>query len=153
MQNINLNFDEGLKSFTINGDESRVVWFNPADPDLLPRYYKALEIIKTAADDIPDGIRLDSAGNLSGENAGLEEAAKALVTVNGVIREALSLMFNTDVYDVVFAGKSPFCLVSGGRFLFEAFMEALQPVLRKETEAYAEASGKRVDKYLKGYRK
>ena len=28
-----LNFDEGIKSFAINGDESRVIRFNPADPD------------------------------------------------------------------------------------------------------------------------
>lgn len=43
-----LKFDEGLKSFAINDDESRVIRFNPADPDMLPRYYKALEMIKAA---------------------------------------------------------------------------------------------------------
>lgn len=34
----NLSFDEGLKSYKINGDSNRVLRFNPGDINILPRY-------------------------------------------------------------------------------------------------------------------
>ena len=32
-----INFSDNLKSFSINGDENRVIRFNPADPNILVR--------------------------------------------------------------------------------------------------------------------
>ena len=33
----NLSFDDGYKSFTVNGDPNRVIRFNPADPEIINR--------------------------------------------------------------------------------------------------------------------
>ena len=147
-----LKFDEGLKSFAINDDESRVIRFNPADPDMLPRYYKALEMIKAANSSLLKDVRLSATGE-PGDGEDMAAAAQALEDVDGVIHQALNLMFNADVYDTVFAGQSPFCIVHGGKYLIEAFMESLQPVLESEIRAYQKASEKRMSKYLKGYQK
>lgn len=147
-----LKFDEGLKSFAINDDESRVIRFNPADPDMLPRYYKALEMIEAANSSLLKDVRLSAAGE-PGDGEDVAVAAQALEEMNDVIRQALNLMFNADVYDTVFAGQSPFCIVRGGKYLVEAFMESLQPVLETEIKAYQKASEKRMSKYLKGYQK
>lgn len=143
------NFDDGLKSFAINGDESRVIRFNPADPDLIPRYYKALELIRSAADGLGEVIP-----EKQGEaEVDLERSVRAIEEMNGVIREALKLMFNTDVYDTVFSGQSPFSMIRGGKYLIEAFMESLLPVLETEIREYKNASEKRMEKYLRGYQK
>ena len=34
----NLSFDEGLKSYKINGDPNRILRFNPGDVNILTRY-------------------------------------------------------------------------------------------------------------------
>lgn len=147
-----INFDDGLKSFAINGDESRVIRFNPADPDMMTRYYKALQMLKEAKGSLLTDVDLDAEGKLSEEDK-LGEASRGLEEMNGVIRKAMNLMFNADVYDTIFGGQSPFCIVRGNKYLFEAFMESLQPVLESEIKAYQKASEKRMDKYLKGYKK
>ena len=146
-----LNFDEGIKSFAINGDESRVIRFNPADPDMMTRYYKAFQMLKEAKGSLLSDVNLDAEGKLSEEDK-LGEGSRALEETNSLIRKAMNLMFNSDVYDTIFAGQSPFCIVRG-KYLFEAFMDTLQPVLESEIEAYQKASMKRMNKYLKEYHK
>ncbi|RGO69271.1 hypothetical protein DXB08_21675 [Hungatella hathewayi] len=146
-----INFDDGLKSFAINGDEKRVIRFNPADPDMMTRYYKALQMLKEAKGSLLSDVNLDTEGNLSKEDK-LGEASRALEETNSLIRKAMNLMFNSDVYDTIFASQSPFCIVRG-KYLFEAFMESLQPVLESEIKAYQKASEKRMNKYLKEYHK
>ncbi len=149
-----INFDDGLKSFSINDDESRVIRFNPGDPDLIVRYNRALKMIETVSSEKLSGIKLNAKGAIleSGE-LGWDEAASALEKVNLVIRDALKVMFNADVYDIVFAGLSPFAGASDGRFVFETFMEAIKPVLEGGIAEYKAASEKRMNKYLKGYTK
>lgn len=146
-----INFDDGLKSFAINGDENRVIRFNPADPDMMTRYYKALQMLKDAKGSLLSDVNLDKEGNLPEEDK-LGEASRALEETNSLIRKAMNLMFNSDVYDTIFAGQSPFCIVRG-KYLFEAFMESLQPVLESEIKAYQKAGEKRMNKYLKEYHK
>ena len=146
-----INFDDGLKSFAINGDENRVIRFNPADPDMMTRYYIALQMLKDAKGSLLSDVNLDKEGNLPEEDK-LGEASRALEETNSLIRKAMNLMFNSDVYDTIFAGQSPFCIVRG-KYLFEAFMESLQPVLESAIKAYQKASEKRMNKYLKDYHK
>lgn len=146
-----INFDDGLKSFAINGDENRVIRFNPADPDMMTRYYKALQMLKGAKGNLLSDVNLDKEGNLPEEDK-LGEASRALEETNSLIRKAMNLMFNSDVYDTIFADQSPFCIVRG-KYLFEAFMESLQPVLESEIKAYQKAGKKRMNKYLKEYHK
>lgn len=145
-----LNFDDGLKSFAINGDESRVIRFNPADPGLIERYQEALQLIEAAQNDLTKDLPLNPNGTPTG---GTEENVRIVKEVGGVIREALKLMFNSDVYDTVFAGQSPLAATTGGKYLFEVFMESLLPIFEKEIKEYQKNSKKRMDKYLGGYGK
>ena len=80
-----LNFDEGIKSFAINGDESRVIRFNPADPDMMTRYYKALQMLKEAKGSLLSDVNLDAEGKLSEEDK-LGEGSRALEETNSLIR-------------------------------------------------------------------
>ena len=149
-----LKFDDGLKSFAINGDESRVIRFNPGDPDLIIRYEKAKKKIQSVSTEKLAAVKLDGNGNLanSKDDEGLGEAAQALEMVNQTIRDALKELFNADVYDTVFAGMSPFAAASDGRVIFETFMDAVKPILESGIAEYRAASEKRMEKYTKGYK-
>lgn len=146
-----LNFDDGLKSFSINGDESRVIRFNPGDPDLIIRYNEAKKMLRNANTRKLAEVKLDGNGNLQ-KDGDFEDAAQALEETNKVIRDALKLFFKADVYDTVFAGSSPFAGTADGRFVFEAFMDAVKPVLESGIAEYRAASEKRMEKYTKGYK-
>lgn len=149
-----LNFDDGLKSFAINGDESRVIRFNPADPDLIIRYDKARKRIAGISTEKLSAVKLDGRGQLLNkeDEDGYDEAVEALKEVNQTIREALKDLFIADVYDIVFAGMSPFAGATDGRFVFETFMEAVKPILENGISEYRAASEKRMEKYTKGYK-
>lgn len=147
----NLRFDDGCQSFTINGDKERVIRFNPGDVNLIKRCNTALKNIMAAKEGIPD-IALDPDGNM--ERDGLDLAASALQGIDDVIRENVNTMFDGDVYDTVFGGQSPFCIVGKeGKYLFEAFMDSVIPFIQAAAKEAREASAARVDKYTKGYKK
>lgn len=141
-----LNFDDGYKSFAINNDESRVIRFNPSDPNQIQRYDEALKKIMAAKDKIGEDIQLTPDGSVKAAND-LEFAAKVLRDADNVVRESLNYMFNSDVYDVVFAGQSPFCMIKG-RFLLEHFLSAVGPVITQSSKEAAAASERRMGKYL-----
>ena len=148
-----LNFDDGLKSFAIYGDESRVIRFNPRDPDLIIRYNEAKKMLQNMNTEKLAEIKLDTNGNIQKDAYDdFEDAAQALKETNNVIRDALKLIFSTDVYDTVFAGRSPFAGADDGRFVFETFMDAVRPVLESGIAEYRAASEKRMEKYTKGYK-
>ena len=148
-----LNFDDGLKSFAINGDEKRVIRFNPADPDLLVRYNKARMMLQDARTETLKNVKLDAHGQVQSDSEDeLARGAQAMEDVNSLIRSALKMMFNSDVYDTVFAGQSPFSWV-GDKFLFDAFMDSVKPVLEAGIAECQKASHERMARYTRGYLK
>lgn len=150
--NNNLSFDDGLTSFTINGDKNRVIRFNPGDPNLLQRYYQAIKNIDTVKAKIGDDIILTPTGEAEEtDDAGM--VAAALKEVDNVIRENLNFMLDADVYDTIFGNQSPLCIVGKGEYLFEAVLNCIGPIIKDAVSAAAAASEKRKNKYLKGFKK
>ena len=79
-----------------------------------------------------------------------ELASNELEKFNVFIWAQLNYIFNSDVYDAVFAGQSPLAVVGKERkLLVEAFMEAALKVISEEVE---EASKDRVKRYADAYR-
>jgi hypothetical protein len=147
-----INFDDGYKSFAINNDENRVIKFNPSDPNLIKRYNESLKNMMAVKDKIGADIELSPDGEL--KSADNVRAATALLNeTDDIIRENINLMFNSDVYDTVFAGQSPFCMVRGNKYLFEAFLMAIEPIIKRSVGEAAAASEKRMDKYLNKQRR
>lgn len=145
-----INFDDGLKSFAINGDESRVIRFNPGDPNIMPRAKEACKRISQWQEELK-AINLNPDGTLVNES---DDASEALSSFNTMLREELNYIFNADVYDTVFAGQSPLCIVeSDKKFLFEAFLFPAIDLVSEEIEAFAGDSEKRIAKYTKEYHK
>lgn len=152
-----INFSEELMSFSINGDENRIIRFNPADPNLIKRALQAEENIRKAQKEIgkrpaePDISTMDEDAD---NEMAVRESAAVLQELEDVIREQLNYIFNADVYDTAFAGQSPICIVGEEKeYLFEAFIKSAMSIIEEEIKGYSEASQKRIEKYTKDYKK
>ncbi|MGF7145295.1 hypothetical protein HNQ56_003736 [Anaerotaenia torta] len=141
-----LNFDSGYKEFCINGDENRVIRFNPADYSMLKRFSDAKKNIMLAVTEIEKDVQLRK-----GTEDELEEAAKLITNINEIINSQINYIFNSDVAKTAFGNQSPISTVKG-KFLFERFLDAAGPYIEKEIKAEQAASQKRIDKYTKQVR-
>ena len=141
-----INFSDNLKSFSINGDENRVIRFNPADPNILVRADAAqkqsqIESVKL----MPDGAPVENP---------TEQVRRLLKEFDDLIRDEINYIFNSDVYDTVFAGQSPLCIVGEKKeFLFEAFLKAAMPIIREGVDEFNVGSQHRIEKYTREYSK
>ena len=129
----NLNFDNGVKEYRING--GGVLRFNPSDPNLYARFLDSLEKIKAMEQE------------LMGKAQALEKAAP-----QGSGEAVLQLMQESDkrikqLLNQVFGGDNDFEQALGGVNLLAAagngqrvianFLAALQPVLEDGARSYA----------------
>lgn len=140
----NLVFDEGYKEFTINGDENRVIRFNPSDIAILKRLDEAKDKILEAMQ-VEKDIELDVEGK---PIESLENASKVVKHIDDTIKEQINYVFDYNVSDVVFGKQSPMANIKGLP-LYVRFMESVKPVIESAMKEEAEKSRKRVNKYTK----
>lgn len=139
-----LNFDEGYKEFSINGDESRVIKFNPSDMAIIQRLQEAKDNISKAMD-IRGDIELDDEGK---PVTTLENMAKVVKHIDDTIKQQINYIFDYDVSDVVFGKQSPLANIKGEP-LYVRFLESVAPVISEGIKEEREKSKKRVQKYTK----
>lgn len=130
----NINFNDGIKTYTLNNDESKVTRINTTDVNILKR-------LDTARKNIQDYAEQLSKVNES--EATVEGMIKMLDDYDAKIRSEINSIFNSDVSSVAF-GNINCTSMCGGQPLFLNFVESVIPVL--EADIKAEQSGK-VDKY------
>lgn len=140
----NLIIDDGYKEYKINGDENRVIRFNPSDFSIIERINTAYEEINKATD-IDTDIELKPDGKPVSE---LEKAAEIVSGINTTIKKQIDYIFNSPVSDAVFGNQSPLSMVKGTP-LYERFLNAVVPIIRQEVAKEQEASRKRIEKYTK----
>ena len=120
-----INFETGYKEFTINDDPERVIRFNPTDADILQRFRKALDDIRGEKKKLKDvGLKADGTAS-EDEMFTLEQASNELEKFNEFIRAELKYIFNSDVYDAVFAGQSPLAVVVILSILVDTFISKI----------------------------
>lgn len=145
-----INFDDGLKSFSINGDENRVIRFNPGDPNIRVRAEEAMKRLSKWKSNLK-AIALKPDGKPAETDA---EAVEVLKDFDNTLRQELNYIFNADIYDTVFAGQSPLCIVGNEKlFLFEAFLSSAMILVEEETEMFHRNSQAKIEKYIRGYKK
>lgn len=147
----NLNFDEGYKEFNINGDESRVIRFNPSDIGIIERFNEAKKNITGYQEKLKD-IPLKADGNPDVEEKEYETAARLVGETRKFINTQIDYVFANPVSDTVFGMQSPLSSV-GGVPLFERFMNCAKPFVEKEIKSESEVQQKRISKYQKVYHK
>jgi uncharacterized protein YjbJ (UPF0337 family) len=138
----NLNFDDGFKRFTINGDPNKVIMINPSDFGIIERINDAYKMIE-------DASKLTDDVELKADGSPVEELGKAAEVVKGfreTINKAINYIFDSDITSVAFGNQSPLSLV-GGVPLYQRFMNVVIPVIKKEIESEMQASQKRISKY------
>jgi hypothetical protein len=138
----NLSFDDGYKEFSINGDTSKVIRFNPSDMSIIER-------IKTAYEEITKATTLDKDIELKADGTPIEELGKAADIVKGIndtIKNQIDYIFNSPISDMAFGKQSPLSMV-GGQPLYAGFLNAIIPIVEKEVKAQQKASEARINKY------
>lgn len=133
-----ISFDEGYKEFSINGDESRVIRFNPKDFGILTRMESTLSDFSELEKKLKESNEDDFVG--------------VLKDVEETIYIKMDEIFNADVHDIIFNHQSPVALV-GGEFLFMRVINAIIPIMEKEINKERKESEKRMAKYTEKYHK
>lgn len=137
-----LSFNDGRESFMVNDDPNRVIRFNPADPEIINRILNVQKVFQDYK--VPEGIELNPDG--SPKNA-MERDGAYVAEFTKAMREAFNGIFNADVYDTIFDGQSPICIVNG-KYLFEGVLNGLKLIMKPAVEKYAKENQKKMDKYL-----
>jgi hypothetical protein len=138
----NLDLGEEYVELTINNDESRVIRIDLNDFGIIERinesYKKIDEFQKTHKD-----VEMKADGTVAD---GLEKSAEILKAFNNLIREQIDFIFDSKVSDVVFGNKNPLSMVNGVP-LYERFITALEPYIKKIAEKESAEAQKRISKY------
>lgn len=125
-----LNFNEGYKEFCINGDESRVIRFNPTDFGIKERIEESERRIKSRAE------------KMQGENSKNIESR-----MTEIVKEALNHIFNADVYDTIFGLQNPISLADG-KMLVEHVIEGIKDIITPYLEEERKKIDEKINKYV-----
>ena len=106
-----LVFDDGYESFIVNDDPARVIRFNPADPEMINRVLGVKEMFENYHP--PEDIELNPDGSPKNR---MEKDGAYVAEFSETMRKAFNGIFLSDVYDTIFAGQSPICIV-GQKYL------------------------------------
>ncbi len=133
-----LNFDDGKKGYSVNGDENRIIYFNPSDVNLYDRVEKAGEEITKAIESLPS--------DFVNENPETLVVMETVKLAQEKIKKALNFMLDSDCYDVIFGNTSPLTPVNG-ELLINGVMQGLTELIIAESEKDMKALNKKLDKY------
>lgn len=145
MANRTLVFEEGYKTYDINGDPDRVIKVSTTDYGIINRFKEAEKNIKEKMKSYehinikPDGTAETDA----------DEAIEAIGDLTKFIEEQINYIFNSDIAGIVFNGQSCLSTVKGVP-LYERFIDAIIPEIEKDLKDETKASQKRVNKYTSG---
>ncbi len=128
---VNLKFNDGLKEYAINGDENKIIRFNPTDYNIKKRADEAAKKIESIAEEY--------------KNKGIDDLT-AVEVLDTETRKMINYICGSDVCSVAF-GSTHAMTICGGAPLYENFLNALIPLIESEVKA----AQKKVGKKAKGY--
>lgn len=130
-----ISFDDGFRSYAINGDESRVIRINVTDLNTKKRFDEALEVIDRKIDEIK----------------AMGDDEKKLVEADRVIRGQLDHVFGEGTCETAFGKTNVLSAVSGGRLIIEGFLDALMPVIMADMKSAAAAAKVKLEEKTQKY--
>lgn len=133
MSTQNINFDEGIREYTINNDPNRVIRVNMSDYAIFDRIKNAGEMVESYIKDIKN----------SGKDInGLEILSQA----KDYVYKQVNYIFNSDVADIIFNGANPVSSIDGVT-IYEKFIDVILPIITNDIETEAQKSVDRISKY------
>lgn len=136
-----LKFNDGFKEFAVNGDESRIVRFNPCDFGILERISVSQKRLEELEKKYKDAEASDT-----------DELGKIAAECDRDIREEINTVFGNDVCTPAFGTVN--CLtLAGGQPLYANFVDALLPIVESSLDKETKQSKKRIAKYTNSVKK
>lgn len=141
----NLSFDDGYESITVNNDKDRVIRFNPADPEIISRLLNLQNNFQNYQPE--QDLELNPDGTPKND---MEKGAAFISEFSNAMRKAFDNTFNADVYDTIFNGQSPLCIVGSKekKYLFEAVIDGLISIMEPAIAEYSKVNQEKMQKYL-----
>ena len=131
-----LNFKTNVKTYDINGDKNRIISVNTTDYAILDRIKISLKNIEKLADEYKSKTVNND-----------DEANELFVTADKKIREQINFIFGSDVSTTVFGNVNCFSPCDDGSVLFENFINAIVPEIRKDISEAQNKQSKHIEKY------
>ena len=110
-----LNFETGIKTFDINGDQSKTVSFCPTDFNFIKRLYDAF----VSVDALQEKYKAKISAELSPD-----EMMEIIVATDGDVRSIIDTTFEAPVSDIVLGKLSAFA-IAGGVPIWAGFLLAV----------------------------
>lgn len=130
----NIRFSTGEKEYIVNDDESKVIRVNVSDANILVRYNESLKKFEKLHDEI-------------GDLEDTEQLKRADLLVRGFIND----VFDTDVCTPAFGNTNCLSPVGNGKALYQSFLEAFLPIVKKDIEARLNASNIHLEEKAKTF--
>lgn len=134
----NLQIDTGVKRLMINGDESRVLEFNPEDIVFAEKFYQLNKNFEQKAEELElTAERLEREATLdeNGVPSNLKEQIQMTVDLCNYLREQIDLVFGTGTSQMLFGETQ-------NMNMFEQFFNGIVPYIKQ-------ARSKKVAQYRK----
>ncbi len=141
-QRQSINFDDGFKTYEINGDPQRVVRIDTADYGLIERLRAAKNNINEEMRKY-ENVKIKSDGSADVDD---ETAADGIRDLGEFICGQFDYIFNSEVSGVLFGTASPLSTRSGVP-LFERVFNAILPIIEKDIESEHKKAEARIKKY------
>lgn len=133
----NINFNDNLKTFSINNDESRTITINTADIGILERLEKSQKILENLQSEAQKA-----------ENTKDDLEYSILGEIDRQIKEQINYIFGSDVSTPAFGTACCYSFCNG-KPLFENFLDALMPIIQADTEKETKQMQANIEKYTK----
>ena len=137
----NIVFDDGFKELKINGDENRIVRWNPSDLNFVDRFLEFEGWL--SGDDLAKKVKgLQNSDFTQDKDGDLDISgyAKGQTTELGLyINKMIDKTFGAGFTEAAFNGAHPLTPTASG-FLFENFIEALYPIIVDSFERNTKAA-------------
>lgn len=127
--------NDGKKSFAIDGNESRVIRFNPCDFNI---YIRAEEVAKEI-----DELQAKLGKSKKSDETKLKELSE-------FIKKRIDYILNAEVSNIVFEKQSPLTFVEGIPYYMQ-FLNALKPIIDNAIETQRKLSNEKILEYTKKY--
>lgn len=135
MENKNvLNFEDGVEALKINGDENKILKFNPTSMMLLKNIEKA------NAEIVSEIERLDADETLNSENK--------FEMMDTFVKAKIDEIFGAGTSEMVFGSDYSIVTVKGN-YVYENFLIAIMNYMTARIKEETELSQKRVQEYTK----
>lgn len=143
---INLNFDDGFKEIKINGDENRVVRWNPTDINFVDRFLAFQDWLRNDFYKIAkkfEGSEFRQSEDGGAEIVGYKQGD--FIKFGKILNEKLDETFGEGFSEAAFQGANPLSPTPTG-LLFVNFINALEPIISESIDKNSAAINEYVNK-------